>query len=133
MIDSPVYWPVVPGIPPPAGAYSHVVATQGTILTCGLGPHHPLTGAVADGIEAQTEQVIENLATLLRGVGATLADVVQLRAYLADLHRDFGVYNTVLERLLPRPFPVRTTVGTQLLGFLVEVEVVAVPAPVAHL
>lgn len=126
-MPTPSYWPAIAGLPAPAGAYSHAVEVDGAILTCGLGPHHPETGAVADGIEAQTTQVLDNLATLLKGVGATLSDVVQVRVYLAELNRDFAAYNRVFERLMPRPFPVRTTVGTQLLGFLIEVEAVAVP------
>lgn len=120
------YWPAVACLPVPAGAYSHAVALDGVVLTCGLGPHHRETGSVADGIEAQTEQVLDNLATLLDGVGASLAEVIQVRVYLADLNRDFATYNQVFERLMPQPFPVRTTVGTQLLGFLIEIEAVAV-------
>jgi 2-iminobutanoate/2-iminopropanoate deaminase len=121
----PRYWPVVPGLPAPAGAYSHAAAAGGVILTCGLGPHIPETGVIPAGIEAQTQQSLKNLAALLSETGLGLADVVQVRVYLADLNRDFAAYNQVYERMMPRPFPVRTTVGAQLLGFLIEVEAVA--------
>jgi 2-iminobutanoate/2-iminopropanoate deaminase len=40
----------------------------------------------------------------------------------------FGAHdpvNAVYARMFPRPFPVRTTVGSGLLGILVEIDVVA--------
>jgi 2-iminobutanoate/2-iminopropanoate deaminase len=116
-------------LPPPAGPYSHVVVTNGFAFTAGFGPQDPATGAVPDGIEAQTEAVIRNVERALAVAGLDLSHVVKVTAHLADL-ADFAAYNGVYERLFPAPYPVRTTVGSQLLGILVEIDVVAaVPAP----
>jgi len=116
-------------LPTPAGPYSHVVIANGFAFTAGFGPQDPATGAVPDGIEAQTEAVVRNVERALAVAGLDLSHVVKVTAHLADL-ADFAAYNAVYERLFPAPYPVRTTVGSQLLGILVEIDVVAaLPAP----
>jgi reactive intermediate/imine deaminase len=116
-------------LPPPAGPYSHLVEANGFVFTAGLGPHDPATRTLPDGIRAQTDQVIRNLETALRAVGLTLFDVVKTTVHLADL-ADFGDFNEVYRERFPEPYPVRTTVGSQLAGFLVEIDAVAArPAP----
>jgi 2-iminobutanoate/2-iminopropanoate deaminase len=115
-------------LPPPAGPYSHVVVANGFAFTAGFGPQDPATGAVPDGVEAQTEAVIRNVERALGVAGLDLSHVVKVTAHLADL-ADFAAYNRVYERLFPTPYPVRTTVGSQLSGILVEIDVIAaVPA-----
>ena len=116
---------VVDGLPAPGGAYSHLTVGAGLVFTAGFGPHDPATGAVPEGIEAQTEATLGNVARALAGVGLGLPDVVKVTVHLAELRRDFAAFNEVYGRILPTPYPVRTTVGSELLGFLVEVDVVA--------
>jgi reactive intermediate/imine deaminase len=111
-------------LPAPAGPYSHVVVAGGFAFTAGFGPQDPATGQVPDGIEAQTEAVIRNVERALAVAGLDLSHVVKVTAHLADL-ADFAAYNTVYGRLFPAPYPVRTTVGSQLSGILVEIDVVA--------
>ena len=121
-----------PDLPAPAGPYSHVVQAGDVVWTAGFGPQDPATGRVPDGIEQQTEQVIDNVESALRVVGLGLADVVKATVHLQHLERDFPAYNAVYARRFPQPYPVRTTVGSELLGILVEIDVVAVrpsPAP----
>ncbi len=115
-----------PDLPAPAGPYSHVVQSGDVVWTAGFGPQDPATGRVPDGIEQQTEQVIDSVEAALKGVGLGLGDVVKATVHLQHLERDFPAYNEVYARRFPEPYPVRTTVGSQLLGILVEVDVVAV-------
>ena len=115
-----------PHLPRPAGPYSHVVEYRGVVWTAGFGPQDPATGEVPAGVGEQTEQVIDNVEAALRVVGLTLADVVKATAHLQHVERDFAGYNEVYARRFPEPFPVRTTVGSDLLGILVEIDVVAV-------
>jgi reactive intermediate/imine deaminase len=115
-----------PDLPAPAGAYSHVVEVNGMVFTAGFGPQDPATGEVPEGVAAQTEQVISNVATALATVGLTLADVVKTTVHLEHLHRDVAEYNAVYESRFPEPYPVRTTVGSTLANILVEIDVVAV-------
>jgi len=111
-------------LPRPAGPYSHLAVAAGLVFTAGFGPQDPQTGAVPDGVEAQTEAVIRNVERALAEVGLDLSHVVKVTAHLADL-ADFAAYNGVYERMFPAPYPVRTTVGSQLHGILVEIDVVA--------
>jgi len=115
-----------PDLPAPAGPYSHVVQAGDVVWTAGFGPQDPATGQVPDGIEQQTEQVIDNVEAALEGVGLGLGDVVKATVHLQHLERDFPAYNEVYARRFPQPYPVRTTVGSDLLGILVEIDVVAV-------
>jgi 2-iminobutanoate/2-iminopropanoate deaminase len=53
-----------------------------------------------------------------------MADVVKSTVHLSDLSL-FPRYNEVYARYFPDPKPVRTTVGSDLLGIMVEIDVVA--------
>jgi 2-iminobutanoate/2-iminopropanoate deaminase len=105
-----------PHLPAPAGPYSHVVIADRLCWTAGFGPQDPATGAVPDGIEDQTEQVIANVETALGLVGLGLSDVVKTTVHLQYLRRDFAGYNAVYQRHFSAPFPARTTVGSDLIG-----------------
>jgi 2-iminobutanoate/2-iminopropanoate deaminase len=112
-------------LPTPAGPYSHVVDAGTMVWTAGFGPQDPSTGAIPDGIRAQTEQVLDNVERALAAVGLGLSDVVKATVHLQHLDRDFAAYNEVYARRFHRPYPVRTTVGSSLTGMLIEVDVVA--------
>ena len=95
------------------------------VFVSGQVPRDPSTGEiVGTTIEEQTAQVLENIKTILAEGGATMTDVVKVSAHLSDL-ANFDGYNKVYIKYFPDPKPVRTTVGSQLLGFLVEIDVVA--------
>jgi 2-iminobutanoate/2-iminopropanoate deaminase len=113
-------------LPSPAGPYSHVIDCGGFVVTAGFGPQDPATGLVQEGIEAQTEQVISNVETALGLVGLSLAEVVKSTVHLQHLDRDFAGYNAVYARRFQAPYPVRTTVGSDLANILVEIDVMAV-------
>jgi 2-iminobutanoate/2-iminopropanoate deaminase len=68
--------------------------------------------------------VIKNIEAILKAGGATLADVVKVGAHLTDLSL-FERYNKVYAEYFPDPKPTRTTVGSQLLGILVEIDAIA--------
>lgn len=110
--------------PPPAGPYSQAIVAGGFVFASGQRPADPVTGAIPSGVEEQTEQVLKNLAAVLGAAGSSLADVVKVTAHLADIS-DFDAFNRVYTRYFQAPFPARTTVGSQLRGILVEVDVVA--------
>lgn len=112
--------------PRPAGAYSQAVRVGDTVWTAGFGPQDPATGIVPEGIHAQTEQVLRNVAAALSANGLGLSDVVKITTHLQHLERDFAAYDAVCRTIFTPPFPARTTVGSTLLGILVEVDVVAV-------
>jgi 2-iminobutanoate/2-iminopropanoate deaminase len=95
------------------------------IFVSGQVPRDPATGDIVGAtIEEQTAQVLENIKAILEAGGATMADVVKVSAHLSDLAL-FERYNKVYVNYFPDPKPTRTTVGSQLLGFLVEIDAIA--------
>jgi len=111
--------------PAPAGAYSQGIVAGGFLYTAGFGPQHPGTGAVAPSVGEQTAQVLANISAVLAEHGATLDDVVKTTVHLENLRADFPEFNAVYEEYFTAPYPVRTTVGSNLANILVEIDVVA--------
>lgn len=113
---------------PPMGAYSQGWRAGDFIFITGSGPIDPVTGKlVGDTIEEQTEQTITNLEAILDADGATLADVVKVSTHLHDPSL-FPRYNAVYARRFAKPYPVRTTVGSNLgalPGMLIEIDCIA--------
>lgn len=116
---------VLPDLPAPAGPYSHVVDCGLFVVTAGFGPQDPETGEVPDGVEAQTEQVLDNVERALASTGLGLGDVVKATVHLADFARDYAGFNAAYRRRFSAPYPVRTTVGSVLDHILVEIDVMA--------
>lgn len=113
-------------LPKPAGPYSHVAQAGPMVWTAGFGPFDPETGEVPEGIAAQTEVTIDNVERALKSVDLGLGDVVKVTAHLQHLHDHFAPFNEVYARRFTGSRPVRTTVGSDLLDILVEIDVVAV-------
>ena len=110
--------------PKPAGPYSHAVVSGGFVFVSGQGPVDPETGAMPDSFEEQVRQTLKNLQTILEAAGSSLDDVVKVNAYVTDLTR-FAQFNEVYSEFFSYDPPARTTVGTSLLGFLVEIDCIA--------
>jgi len=110
--------------PQPAGPYSQGIIANGFFYTAGFGPQDPSTGAVADSVAEQTRQVLRNVGAVLAEQGLTLDDCVKTTVHLADL-ADFAEFNEAYKEFFAEPYPVRTTVGSQLANILVEIDVVA--------
>src|SRR5579862_7822990 len=113
---------------PPQGAYSQGWRAGDSIFVTGTGPIDPVTGKlVGEDIERQTEQTIDNIAAILSADGASLADVVKVTVHLSDTSL-FARYNAVYAKRFAKPYPVRTTVGSDLghsPGMLVEIDCIA--------
>lgn len=111
--------------PSPGGAYSQGIVVNGLLYTAGFGPVDPSTGAKPEGIAAQTRQVLRNLAAVLEEAGLDFSDVVKATVHLQNLEQDFVDFDDAYREFFSQPYPVRTTVGSQLLDILVEIDVVA--------
>ncbi|QRM56157.1 RidA family protein [Sinorhizobium sp. BG8] len=86
---------------------------------------NPETGELVTGdIETQARQVFANLRQALAAAGGTLADVVQIQAYLID-KADAPGMNRVYRTFFSAPYPVRATVVTDLLSAGIRLEIMA--------
>jgi 2-iminobutanoate/2-iminopropanoate deaminase len=98
------------------------------VFTSGQVALDPQSGTlVGDDVAAQTEQVLRNLAAVLRGAGLSFDDVVKTTVYLVDM-ADFSAMNDVYARHFSSSLPARTTVAVAGLpkGALVEIDAVAI-------
>ncbi len=113
------------GAPAPAGSYSHGVVANGFLYTCGMGPVDPATGKIVEGgVAEQTRQTLKNLQAILDEKGATFSQVVKVTTHLQDCVKDFKEYDVAYREFFSAPFPVRTTVGSDLINILVEIDLV---------
>ena len=110
--------------PKPAGPYSHAVVANGFVFISGQGPMDPDTGTMPDAFTEQVRQTLRNVQTILEAAGTSLDNVVKVNAYVTDLTR-FQEFNEVYREFFQQDPPARTTVGSSLLGFLVEVDCIA--------
>ncbi len=114
-----------PNGPKPGGAYSPGLRVGDFVFVAGQVGKDPATGQLAGTtIEEQTRQTLENVKAILEAGGATMADVVKITAHLGDMNL-FDGYNKVYADYFPDPKPVRTTVGSDLRGLLVEIDAIA--------
>jgi 2-iminobutanoate/2-iminopropanoate deaminase len=113
---------------PPLGAYSQGWRAGDFIFVTGTGPIDPVSGnLVGSTIEEQTDQTIDNVAAILEADSASLRDVVKVTVHLSDTSL-FARYNAVYAQRFEKPYPVRTTVGSDLghaPGMLIEVDCIA--------
>ena len=113
--------------PGAAASYSQAIATDNLLFCAGPIGLDPATGELADGFDAQAEQVLKNLTAVLDAAGFTWDDVVKTTCFLADIN-DFTAFNAVYGRFMPDPPPARSTFAVAALpkGARVEIEAVAV-------
>lgn len=113
--------------PGAVGPYSQAVKVGQFVYTAGQVAIDPAAGALIEGgIEAQTEQVLHNLAAILAASGASLASVVKTTVFLQDI-ADFAAMNAVYARFFRDNPPARTTIAVAGLpmGARIEIEAVA--------
>jgi 2-iminobutanoate/2-iminopropanoate deaminase len=114
------------GAPGALGSYSQAIATDGLVFCSGQLGLDPATGELADGVEAQVDRAMRNLAAVLDAAGASFADVVKTTIFLVDVG-DFAAVNGVYGGYMPDPPPARSTVGVAALpkAARVEIEMIA--------
>ena len=114
------------GAPTPAvGVYSLGIVGAGLVFVSGQGGIDAKTGAVVDGIEAQTELALANIEAILRAAGSSLHRVLKFGVFLADIN-EWATMNAVFERVLEEPYPARITVQAVLAeGMRIEADAIA--------
>lgn len=118
----------VPTAPAPVGPYSSAMIVGNLVYVSGQSGRDPITDHVAIDIEAQTEQVLTNIRTILEAAGSSMANVVRCGVFLTDMN-EFARMNAVYERMFAGHKPARTTVAVSELpgpGLRVEIDAIAV-------
>lgn len=116
--------------PAALGPYSQAIVAQGFVFCSGMAGIDPETGVAPEGIEAQTEQALRNLATVLEAAGTSMDGVVKTTIFYSDVD-DFPKLNEVYARHMPDPPPARSAPAHIRLprGLLVSIEAIAVLPP----
>jgi 2-iminobutanoate/2-iminopropanoate deaminase len=114
------------GAPAALGPYSQAIRSGDTVYCSGQIGLDPASGELADGVEAQAERALKNLAAVLDASGLGFDDVVKTTIFLADIG-DFAAVNEIYGREMPTPPPARSTIGVGALpkGARVEIEMIA--------
>jgi len=113
--------------PAAIGPYSQGVTIDRMVFTSGQIPVDPATGDIPEGIAAQAEQSLKNVAAVLEAAGCTMADVIKTVIFIQDM-ASFGTVNEIYGRYFTGPvLPARSTVEVTGLpkGVLIEIEAVA--------
>lgn len=108
------------------GPYSQgFVTANGLVITSGQLPVNPKTGAMPEGIAAQTAQSCENVGAILKEAGSGFDKVVKTTCYLADI-ADFAAFNEVYAKYFTSK-PARSCFAVKALpkAALCEIECIA--------
>lgn len=112
--------------PRASGPYSQAIMTGDLVFCAGQVAIDPATNALVEGdIAVQTERVLQNLSAVLAADGLDLSDVVKTTCFMRDLN-EFAAFNAVYERLVPAPFPARSTFQVARLPLDVSIEIEAI-------
>ena len=114
-------------LPKPVGPYSPGMIFGNLVFVSGQAGRDPATGALAEDVTAQTEQVLKNIATILEAAGTNMQHVLRCGVFLVDMN-EFPKMNEVYARAFGAHRPARTTVEVSGLpgpGLRVEIDAVA--------
>lgn len=113
--------------PKALGPYSQAIAVDGLVFCSGQIGLDPANGEMAPGgVEAQTHQVLKNLAAVLAAAGTDLSKAVKTTVFLKNM-ADFAAMNGVYAGYFGDTPPARSTIEVARLprDALVEIEIVA--------
>ena len=113
-----------PNAPAPIGPYNQAIRYGNTVYLSGqIGLNPGTMEWVSDSIEAETEQVMQNLLAVLEAAQLTFAKVVKSTIFLSDMDH-FAEVNTVYGRYFDeKSAPARETVAVKTLPKSVRVEI----------
>jgi len=117
------------GAPEPVGPYNQAILVEGWLYCSGQIPLDPTTGEMTGSgeIEKETEQVLQNLISVVKAAGGSKSDIVRTTIFLTDLdnfNKVNKIYSKVFDEIIS---PARACVEVSGLpkGSLVEIDCVA--------
>lgn len=117
--------------PSPMPLFSPAIRTGNLVFLSGLIGLKPGTlELVPGGIEAETEQALKGIRSLLNDIGLDMEDVVKCTVFLADIN-DYPKMNDVYRKFFPSDPPARSALAASglALGALIEIECIAAARP----
>lgn len=110
--------------PSPIGPYNQAVIANGFMFISGQVGMNPKTGKIVkDSISSETEQVMENLSSILDEASISFENVVKTTIFLSDMN-DFSSVNEVYGKYFDEDIaPARETVQVSKLPLGVNVEI----------
>ena len=111
----------------PVGTYVHAKEAGDLVFLSGVGPRHPETDEIPEGIESQTHAVFSNVNAILEAANLSMFNVVDIMVFLTNMKEDFSKFNAIYSDYLKGFEVTRTTVevGALPTPILVEFKVVA--------
>ncbi|BCB07229.1 reactive intermediate/imine deaminase [Vreelandella venusta] len=109
---------------PRGGHYVGARRTGDLVFTAGQVPRDDTRRIIGTTIEEQTAVVLRNLEATLKSVGAEMSDVIKVTVHLQHL-KDVTRFNLEYSKHFIENAPVRTVVGSDLNGVLVEIDAIA--------
>jgi 2-iminobutanoate/2-iminopropanoate deaminase len=112
--------------PAAVGPYSQAIRANGLLFVSGQLGIDPAAGKLVEGVEAQAERALDNMAAILAEAGLSFANVVKATVLLASMD-DFALVNAIYAKRFPENPPARAAfaVAKLPLGGLVEIEAIA--------
>ena len=112
--------------PAAVGPYVQAVQAGNMLFSSGQLGLIPATGALPEGVEAQTRQSLANIQAILDEAGFAKSDIVKTTVYIKDMN-DFSRVNAIYAEFFGDSKPARSCVEVARLpkDGLVEIEFVA--------
>ena len=113
----------IKGAPAPVGPYSQAILSNKTLYISGQIPMDPITGELKmENIKTATNQVLNNITSLLKAAEMTQENVVKCSIFLKDMN-DFHQVNEVYQNYFNGVPPARETVEVSNLPLNVNIEI----------
>ena len=107
-------------------AHIHAVKSGKLLFRSAQIPIDPLTSSlVEDEITVQTNQVINNLSSILESQGLSLENIIKTTVFLKDMN-EFKEFNTVYAERFSNHKPARSTIEVASLPLDCRVEIEAI-------
>jgi len=111
--------------PKPVARYSQGIVCNGFVFVAGQGPVDVGTGKLIESndIRDQTRATLDNIKAILEAAGSSMDKVVKVSVFLKHLEEFPAMNEVYMQYFKADPPPVRTTVGTSLLGGRMNIEI----------
>lgn len=113
--------------PAAVGPYSQALVVNGFVFCSGQIGLDPKNNTLADGVENQIKQIMNNLQAVLEASGSDLKHVVKTTVFIKNMS-DYPLFNQIYGEFFKDHKPARATVEVSRLpkDCLIEIEAIAV-------